>query len=323
MNEIVKYHNDFNKVKLPSFTEQEQNLLFGILTKIKGKPAGEKIIFYPKELLKFSTENLTYKALGNYLSVLKTNFFKADFTILVEDKEREEIGKETVNLFQSFTLWYSKDDVNYENLLRIEMVVNPRFEYLINELTKNFTRFELAEFITLSGKYTKTLYRLLKQYRQTGYMRMEWSEFARVMDIPKDYRQIDIDQRILKPALKELIKPRNLLDQERIPFKSLTYQKIKKGGNRVVEICFEWKPDDVQKLLEQADIYAEFSEKHKNKWFDFGMFGKQKLLGKGHNAEGESIFVFEDTEGNRNFADKLSNYPTEKSLKELERKLLK
>lgn len=135
-----------------------------------------------------------------------------------------------MNLFQSFTLWYSKDDVNYENLLRIEMVVNPRFEYLINELTKNFTRFELAEFITLSGKYTKTLYRLLKQYRQTGYMRMEWSEFARVMDIPKDYRQIDIDQRILKPALKELIKPRNLLDQERIPFKSLTYQKIKKGG---------------------------------------------------------------------------------------------
>lgn len=79
----------------------------------------------------------------------------------------------------------------------------------------------------------------------------------------------------------------------------------------------------MQKLLEQADIYAEFSEKHKNKWFDFGMFGKQKLLGKGHNAEGESIFVFEDTEGNRNFADKLSNYPTEKSLKELEKKLLK
>ncbi|EAI7238623.1 replication initiation protein, partial [Campylobacter upsaliensis] len=35
MSEIVKYHNDFNKIKLPSFTEQEQNLLYGILLKIK------------------------------------------------------------------------------------------------------------------------------------------------------------------------------------------------------------------------------------------------------------------------------------------------
>ncbi|MGQ2889229.1 RepB family plasmid replication initiator protein (plasmid) [Campylobacter coli] len=37
MSEIVKYHNDFNKIQLPSFTEQEQNLLFLIFARIKEK----------------------------------------------------------------------------------------------------------------------------------------------------------------------------------------------------------------------------------------------------------------------------------------------
>ena len=41
MSNIVKYHNDFNKIKLPSFTEQEQNLLCFLFTKIKEKKENE------------------------------------------------------------------------------------------------------------------------------------------------------------------------------------------------------------------------------------------------------------------------------------------
>ncbi|MCW1316580.1 hypothetical protein OLO84_00920 [Campylobacter jejuni] len=37
MSDIVKYHNDFNKIKLPSFTEQEQNLLCFFAYKNKRK----------------------------------------------------------------------------------------------------------------------------------------------------------------------------------------------------------------------------------------------------------------------------------------------
>lgn len=249
MREIVKYHNDFNRIQLPSFTEQEQNLLFGILTKIKEKPAGENIEITTQELLNFSTEKLASKALGDMLVILRNKFFKADFTILIEDTERDLIGKEIINLFQSFKLWYPKEDVNYRHLLRIELQVNPRFEYLINELTANFTRFELAEFMALSGKYTKTLYRLLKQYRNTGYMRMEWGEFMQIMDISYT-RQIDIDQRILKPAMKELTKPRNLFDTERIPFKNLQYKKLKSGGNRVTSIEFYFTPESTEPNIE-------------------------------------------------------------------------
>lgn len=258
MKEIVKYHNDFNKIKLPSFTAQEQNMLFGILMKLKNKGANKEISFTPQELLSFSTDNLSNKALGDMLFILRDKFFKANFTILIEDKERDLIGKEIINLFQSFKLWYPKGDTNYNHLQRVELQVNPRFEYLINEITSNFTRFELAEFMELSGKYTKTLYRLLKQYRSTGTTKFEWEDFKRIMDIPENYEMRDIEKRILKPALKELTKERNLFDLQRIPFQNLTYEKIKgkgrgRGGN-VIGIVFTFKPEN---LIEQEQLELE------------------------------------------------------------------
>lgn len=251
MNEIVKYHNDFNKIQLPSFTEQEQNLLCGIISKIRENPINQSIKLTPQELIKFSTENLTNKALGDMLFILRNKFFKADFMILIEDKERDFIGKEIINLFESFKLWYDKKDTEFKHLLEIELKVNPRFEYIVNEVTKNFTGFKLEEFIALSGKYTKTLYRVLKQYRTTGKAYFEWEEFKRIMDIPEDYEIHNIDKWILKPALKELTKERNLFDQIRVPFKNLAYEKEKQKGTRgrggkVIGITFTFKPENIQ-----------------------------------------------------------------------------
>lgn len=267
MSDIVKYHNDFNKIKLPSFTEQEQNLLCGILTKIKENKTGESVKFTSKELLSFSTENLTNKALVGMVTTLREKFFKADFTILIEDKERDLIGKEIINLFQSFKLWYPKDDYEYANLKGVEMSVNPRFEYLVNQLTANFTSFELAEFIALSGKYTKTLYRLLKQYRTTGTAYFEWEEFKRIMDISEKMRMCDIDKDIIKPAIKELTKERTLFDQVRIPFKNLSFEKKKikaRGrGGKVVGIEFTFKPENIaiQKIENETINNASDEEK--------------------------------------------------------------
>lgn len=269
MNEIVKYHNDFNKIQLPSFTEQEQNLLCGIISKIRENPINQSIKLTPQELIKFSTENLTNKALGDMLFILRNKFFKADFMILIEDKERDFIGKEIINLFESFKLWYDKKDTEFKHLLEIELKVNPRFEYIVNEVTKNFTGFKLEEFIALSGKYTKTLYRVLKQYRTTGKAYFDWEEFKRIMDIPEDYEIHNIDKWILKPALKELTKERNLFDQIRVPFKNLAYEKEKQKGTRgrggkVIGITFTFKPESVlmQKLENESQKIMSDEQKY-------------------------------------------------------------
>lgn len=268
MQEIVKYHNDLNKIKLPNFTELEQNILIGIVAKIKEQPSGDKIAFTTQELMAFSAKNLTNKKLTEIIDSFGNKFFKADFKVLL--KRGDLIGEARINLFNEFVIW--KYDLErcgdraigrIGELEKIELAVNPKFAYLVYELTKNFTRFELAEFIALSGKYTKTLYRLLKQYRQTGWVEFEFDEFKRILDIPECYRQIDIDQQILKPALRELTAERNLFDTKRIIFKNLKYTKIKKGGNRVVAIRFQWDKEQVQEELE-SQAEARIAENLKN-----------------------------------------------------------
>ncbi len=148
------------------------------------------------------------------------------------------------------------------------MQVNPQFEYILNQLTANFTAFELSEFIALSGKYTKTLYRLLKQFRTTGKAYFEWEEFCRIMDIPEKLAMRDIDKSILKPAIRELSKERNLFDQVRVPFKNLAYEKEKTAGRgrggKVSGIVFTFKPENIemQKLENESQKIMSDEKKY-------------------------------------------------------------
>ena len=289
MQDIVcKYHNDFNKIKLPNFTELEQNLLFTLITRIRtSKPEywNDPHTFYfgfgdISEM--FSKEyRHNHNEIEHICASLKHKFFKADFTILcretlkINNQEKEVLAERTINLFTEFALLYVPENLydsgNKKEFYGISLTINPRFEYLINQLINNFTRFELAEFIALSGKYTKTLYRQLKQFRQTGSRIFKWDEFLEIMDIPDSYRQIDIDQQILKPALRELTVERNLFDTKRIPFKDLKYTKLDKnkqpnprGRNKVCFIRFDFKPEKIQELESKESKNAHPKEPNIN-----------------------------------------------------------
>ena len=282
MQEIVKYHNDLNKVRIPNFNELQQNIFFGLIARLKGN--SDEVLFTAQELNEFvKDKKYTNKELFLEVNKLKENLFKADFTSILKNKNSLDIGYH--NIFKSFYMRvntidtseipYDKIDKVYElpngaifhSFEHLRVAVNPKFAEIVNALS-NFTRFELAEFMSLSGKYTKTLYRLLKQYRQTGYMHMEWDEFKRILDIPECYRQIDIDQQILKPAIKELTAERNLFDTKRIPFKDLSYTKIKgkgrgRGGN-VIAIRFDFKPEQIQELESQTEKAKPTNTKEPN-----------------------------------------------------------
>lgn len=258
-SEIVKYHNDFNKIQLPSFTEQEQNLLCGLMIKLKEQK--QSVEFLPQDLREILRSDCNNISLANFCKSLRSKFFSANFTILI--KEQNSYVDRTINLFSMMEIYYMDDKKTKLEKLVIE--VNPKFEYLLNKLTANFTAFELAEFVALSGKYTKTLYRLLKQFRSTGKMAMEWEEFKRVMDIPEKLHMRDIDKRILKPAVKELSAQRNLFDQVRVPFQNLSYEKEKvkaRGrGGRVVGIIFTFKPENV--VLQKNEKMLKLSNSQK------------------------------------------------------------
>ncbi|PUD64729.1 replication initiation protein, partial [Helicobacter pylori] len=105
------------------------------------------------------------------------------------------------------------------------------------------------EFQRVRGKYAKTLYRLLKQYKSTGILSVEWGQFKELLDIPKDYDMTNIDKFVLKIALKELHKI--------YPFEHLSYKKERKSHDKRkvthIDFYFEQLPKGETKQQKQAD----------------------------------------------------------------------
>ncbi|ECV6670847.1 replication initiation protein [Campylobacter coli] len=250
MSEIVKYNNDFNLLPMPELKAIQMDMFMAIISLTKDKkentpflkkffnPDKRKIIIPQKkfiELCRLNDSKMDYKEI----------FFAID---------------DCLKKLCNFLISYQKDERTIYNFVcfeeaniiadEVHITLQSRFYDMIINKKFGFTAFELSEFVSLSGKYTKTLYRLLKQYRTTGKAYFEWEEFCRIMKIPENYRQIDIDQRILKPAIKELSKERNLFDQIRVPFKNLAYEKEKTAGRgrggKVSGISFTFKPENIQ-----------------------------------------------------------------------------
>ncbi|MGH1670611.1 replication initiation protein, partial [Enterococcus faecalis] len=95
--------------------------------------------------------------------------------------------------------------------------------------TTEFSRFELSAFTSIRSTYAKTLFRLLMQYRSTGYYVVSIEDFRELLDIPEYYQMGNIDQKVLKPAMKEL---HNY-------FENLEVTKIKaKKGNKIAKLEF-------------------------------------------------------------------------------------
>jgi plasmid replication initiation protein len=99
-----------------------------------------------------------------------------------------------------------------------------------------FTKFELEEFTELQSSYSKTAYRLLKQYRKSGYYIVQIDEFRRLFDVPESYKMGNIDQRIFDRIEDELPKY----------FKGLKINKLRGKGKRkryIEYIEFKFEPE--------------------------------------------------------------------------------
>lgn len=266
MNEIVKYHNDLNTITLGGLTENQQNLLFTIFAKIRDKDTTE-IKFNIDELIELTGISTTNKSYVE--TVIFGNLDKLQ-NLKIRYETDEEKAQEVI--FPKAKLDKKSGELSIK--------VNDTFSYIFNELTSNFTRFELAEFVSLSGKYAKTLYRLLKQYRSTGFLNMEWDKFAEIMDFPKNYKRLrDIEVNILKPAVKQLSKEINLFDQKRTPFKKLGYNKLKQGkGNKITHIEFYFEPEKyVKEIIEQEEEKQTEDERSATEFSNF-FAGKKFIL---------------------------------------------
>ncbi|NHB28372.1 RepB family plasmid replication initiator protein [Helicobacter pylori] len=223
-NTYITYHNNTNKVNLGKLSEREANLLFAIFQKLKDQ--GNTLIrFEPQDLKRMIMvkSNLTNRQLLQILKNLLDNISGANFWIIKEHVENGEVYEDhkSYMLFKQFEIRIHKPTQNIEYL---EVQLNDSYQYLLNNLGMGqYTSFKLIEFQKVRGKYAKTLYRLLKQYKSTGILSVEWTQFRELLDIPKDYEMRNIDQKVLTPSLKELKKI--------YPFEHLSYKKERKNSH--------------------------------------------------------------------------------------------
>lgn len=246
-NLAVKYDNKMNLLAFKDLDKVEANLFFSIVARAKEK-GGEKITLSFIEIAEFLEANYTNKQLREMIikgvgKVVRTAI-----------KWENDEGIRIFTLFKEFLIPHN------ENYLTVS--INEPFLFILNSFENGgFTAFELAEFSSLSSKYTQTIYRLLKQFKKTGFRAIKWSDFLEIMDIPKSYQMCDIDKQILKPAIAELTQEADIFNQNNPIFKKLTYKKIRgKGRGRPVEkIEFYFMPEidekEEQKKNEKALQY--------------------------------------------------------------------
>ncbi len=247
----ITYHNNANKVNLGKLSEREANLLFAIFQRLKDQ--GNTLIrFEPQDLKRMIMvkSNLTNRQLLQILKNLLDNISGANFWIIREHVENGEIYEDHTSymLFKQFEIRIHKPTQTIEYL---DVQLNDSYQYLLNNLGigGQYTSFKLLEFQRVRGKYAKTLYRLLKQYKSTGILSVEWSQFKELLDIPKDYKMENIDQKVLTPALKELRKI--------YPFEHLSYKKERRSHDKRkvthIDFYFEQLPEGENKKQKQAD----------------------------------------------------------------------
>lgn len=222
MNNLVVYKNDMNTVPLRDFNSKEMDLFFSICSQMRDKGL-DKITFTFEQLKDLS--NYKYEAFDRFITDIENVYNK-----LIKLNIRIETEEKIVRfvLFTDYEVDKIKSTVNIS--------VHKEFKYILNDITGNFTKFELAEFVSLKSSYSKTAYRLLKQFRKTGYMVLTIDDFKEQFSIPRSYRMSHIDIKVLQPIQNELS----------LYFKNLEINKISKGKGRKIthiEFVFDAKAD--------------------------------------------------------------------------------
>lgn len=260
-NEIVKYHHELNTIPLRKFTSVEMNLFFSIISRMREK--GDKTVRFTFDQLKYLSN---YKATANtrFVNDLKETYEKI---LSLRFGRRSQSGL-SIEMFVMFTEFKIDGDAKDPYVdIRIYEKALP----LLNDLD-SWVRYSLQQFTELQSSYSKTTFRLLKQFRTTGYTYFPKEDFFELLDIPKSYQKNlgEIDRTVLRP-IKEELTPL---------FAGLTIRKKygKGRGKPVIGYAFSWKPeaknaDDFSKGLHMDQV-----KKIKNIQFNGELTDKEKWL---------------------------------------------
>lgn len=220
--DIVRYENKLNQLNLKGVTTKGMDLFLCIISCLQGKRDKEISLTYTfLRKLANTSKGITNKQFTEEVTKLKNAMFNASLEIKEGNKIRE------IHLFSEFVI--DPDKAN------ITVILDERSIHLLNDL-RQYTTLELKTFISLRSRYSKTLYRHLRQYNKTGVFRVSLEDFKFLFSIPEKTPTSNIYKFIIKQAVDDL-KPY---------FKNLKCDvfRLSKQGAPVGAYIFSWTPPD-------------------------------------------------------------------------------
>lgn len=236
-NEIVKYDNYLNRLRFDGFTDKDFSLFMAICARMRDL-GEEKQVFDYKYLMELTGWDKSQRIdlFHDDLKRMSEKLLKVCATVDLNENE-----------FVSFVLFTTFKGDKQKRTLTVQ--VNKDFKFILNALTANFTRFELAEYVSINGRYAKMLYQQLKQRQKLKghFWQVDVDELRHVLDVPEKTTLRDLMRDILKPAMDIIRTCKG--------FSELEIEVIKESrrGNPIKAYRFTWLASD--QIAGQMNIF--------------------------------------------------------------------
>lgn len=190
MNEISNQHNDLIDLPLRKFNSSEIDILHAICYRCQSQ--GTKEIVLPFEQI---------RQLSHYKAKDENRFYK-DIESMGDKLFSLHLKVGTEREYTKFVLFPTYKVSEESQTLTV--AVNEKFEYLLNNLTENYTSLELQESASLRSAYAKAIYKKLRRFKSTGIWKVTLEDFKEYLDIPKSYPNKEITRVVINPSIEEL-----------------------------------------------------------------------------------------------------------------------
>ncbi len=192
-NELVKYDPELNTIPLRKFTPIEMNLFFSIVSRMRDQ--GNKTVRFSFDQLK---ELSNYKPTANkrFIDDIENTYQKI-LSLRFGRRSKSGLNREFFVMFTEFEIKGEAEEPY------VDIQIYPKALHLLNDL-ESWVRYALTEFRNLKSSYAKTMFRLIKQFRTTGYSYFSKEDFFELLDIPKSYwnSPSNVDKRLLSQLEK-------------------------------------------------------------------------------------------------------------------------
>lgn len=239
---LFKYRSEINNFDFSKMTKKAQDLFFVLLKNSDEKGNVEIQISELKKFIKIKNSS-------------NARFFDVVYNICSDGQQRDPITMEIVPLFVYF------DDTEDG---RLKTRIHNNFLYLLSDKGKprEYTTINLEEMCSFSSRFSKIIYRYIKQYEKYENLRIEIIILKNILGLSESYKFPEINKKVLSPILKELSPI----------FKELSVIKNKSDsrGSKIESITLTWKNEVKKRKRKSYKITQEQYEEMYQKYLTDG-----------------------------------------------------